>query len=219
VSVGVDVTVWRVVVVALATSAAPASAQWTLRGTGLVSILKHRVDAGYGVEPSSGVVGGSEVTVGAGDRVTVHLVAQAGSLKAQAPGAIARDVAEVAARLDAVTFSWLTLQVGAGHRTYSTLLARQAWSMITVGAEGRLAFSETGVSGTVRGAILPGVWVSGLDRPDLAFTGAAGMEYRPGHAVVALVYALERYRFPAGAGAERREQTAALTLKVGWSLH
>jgi hypothetical protein len=219
VSVRVDVPVWRVVILALATSAAPASAQWTVRGTGLASIVQHRVDAGYGVEPSSGVVGGSEVTVGAGERFTVGLVAQAGSLKPQAPGAIARDVAEVAARLDAVTLPWLTVQVGAGHRTYSTLLARQTWTTITVGAEGRLAFSESGVSGTVRGAILPGVWVRGLDRPDLAFTGAAGMEYRPGHAIVALVYGLERYRFPTGAGAERREQTAALTLKVGWSVH
>jgi hypothetical protein len=218
-SVGADMTVWRLVAVALATSAAPACAQWTLCGTGLVSIMKHRVDAGYGVEPSSGMVGGSEVTVGAGDRFTVHLLAQAGSLKAQTPGAITRDIAEVAARLDAVTLHWLTVQVGAGHRTYSTLLARQAWTIISVGAEARLAFSESGVSGIVRGGILPGVWVNGLDRPDLAFAGAAGMEYRPGHAIVALVYALERYRFPAGAGAERREQTAALTLKVGWSLH
>lgn len=218
-SAGGDVAVWVTVVLALATSVAPASAQWTLRGTGLVSVMKHRVDAGYGVEPSSGVVIGGGVTVGAGDGFTVHLLVQTGSLQAQAPGAIARDVADVAARLDAVALPWLTVQAGAGRRTYSTVLARQSWTMINVGAEARFAFSESGVSGTLRGAILPGVWVSGLDRPDLAFMGAAGMEYRPGHVILALLYSLERYRFPAGAMAPRREQTAALTLKAGWSLH
>ena len=179
--------------------------------------MKHRVDAGYGVEPSSGVVGGSEVTVGPGPRLTLHLMAQAGSLQTQAAGAIARDVAEVAARLDAVTLRWLTVQVGAGRRAYSTLLARQTWTMINVGAEARVAFSESGVSGTVRGALLPRVRVNGLDGADLAFTGAVGMEYRPGHAIVALVYSLERYRF--ADGAERREQITALTFKAGWSLH
>src|SRR4029077_10172829 len=144
---------------------------------------------------------------------------QAGSLQTQSPGAIARDVAEVAARLDAVVLHWLTVQAGVGHRTYSTVLARQSWTMIQVGAEARVAFSESGVSGTVRGAILPGVWVNGLERPDLAFTEAAGMEYRPGRVILALLYSLERYRFPAGAMALRREQTSALTLKAGWSFH
>jgi hypothetical protein len=213
------VAVWRAVVLALATSATPASAQWTVRGTGLVSIMKHRVDAGYGVEPSSGVVVGSELTAGTGDRFTIQLLMQTGSLRAQASGAIARDVAEIAARLDAVALPWLTVQAGAERRTYSTLLARQTWTMIDVGAEARIAFSESGVSGTVRGAILPGVGVSGLDRPDLAFTGAAGMEYRPGRAIFALLYSLERYQFSAGAMAQRREQITALTLKAGWSFH
>jgi hypothetical protein len=219
VSAGVDAASWRALVVALTIGAAPASAQWTVRGTGLVSVMQHRVDAGYGVEPASGVVFGSEVTVGAADRFTVHLLAQAGSLQTQTPGAIARDVAEAAARFDAVALPWLTIQAGAGRRTYSTLLARQSWTMINIGAEGRLAFSESGVSGTIRGAVLPGVWVSGLDKPDIAFTGAAGMEYRRRHAIVGLLYSLERYRFPAGAMAQRREQITALTLKAGWSLH
>ena len=218
-SAGLDTAVSWAVVLALATSATPASAQWTVRGTGLFSVMKHRVDAGYGVEPSSGVVVGSEVTVGTGDRFTVQLLMQTGSLRAQAPGAITRDVAEIAARLDAVALPWLMVQAGAGRRTYSTLLARQTWTMIDVGGEARVVFSESGVTGTVRAAILPSVGVSGLDSPDLAFTGAAGMEYRSGHAIFALLYSLERYRFPASAMAQRREQTAALTLKAGWSFY
>jgi hypothetical protein len=214
-----DWAVWQALVLALATGAVPASAQRMVRGSGFVSLVKHRVDAGYGVEPSSGAVFGSEVMVGASDRLTVQLLVQTGSLHAGAPGAITRDVSEIAARLEAVAFPWLTLQAGAGRRTYSTLLARQSWTMITVGAEARLAFSESGVSGTASGAILPAVWVNALERPDLAFTGAAGMEYRPGRAILALLYSLERYRFPAGATAQRREQTAALTLKAGWRFY
>jgi hypothetical protein len=45
------------------------------------------------------------------------------------------------------------------------------------------------------------------------------MEYRPGRATFSLLYSIERYRFPAGVIAERREQTTALTLKAGWSFH
>ena len=50
------------------------------------------------------------------------------------------------------------------------------------------------------------------------FAAAAGMEYRRGRASLALLYGVERYRFPAGAGPARREELAALTLKAGWSL-
>jgi hypothetical protein len=208
---------WHVVILALAASAA--SAQRTVRANGLVTIMKHRVDAGFGVEPSSGVAYGSEVMIEAGDLFIFQLEAHTGSLQARAPGAITRDVAEIAARVDVFALPWLTVRAGAGRRIYSTQLARQSWTMIEVGAEARLAFSERRVSGTASGAILPAVWVNALDRPDLAFTGAAGMEYRPGRANFALLYSLERYRFPAGAIAERREQTTALTLKAGWTFH
>lgn len=218
-SAGIDLTVWRAVVLALASGAAPAAAQITVRGTGLVSVMDHRVDAGYGVEPSNGVVGGGVVTLGAGRRFALQLQAQGGSLNADAPGAIDRTVAEANARLDAVVLHWLTVQAGVGHRTYSTVLARQTWTIVNVGAEGRVVFSERGLSGTIGGAILPGVWVSGLDKPDLAFSASAGMEYRPGHAIFAVLYSLERFTFPANAMPERREQTTALTLKAGWSLH
>jgi hypothetical protein len=178
--------------------------------------MHHRVDAGYGVELSDGAIFGGEVRIGAGRRFALQLSAQAGSLEAQEPGAISRDLAEVSARVDATALSWLTLQAGAARRTYSTVLALQSWTMFSVGAEARVAFSGSRVSGTARGAFLPGVSVSGLDGPDLAFTGAAGMEYRPGHAFFALLYSLERYTFPAGASPERREQLVALTLTAGW---
>lgn len=179
--------------------------------------MQHRVDAGYGVEPSSGVVAGGEVAVGRGDRVRIRLLAQTGSLHADAPGAIDRDVAEVGAQVEVVALRWLAVQAGARRRTYSTILARQRWTTVDVGAEARLPFSETGVTGIVRGAVLPGVWVNGLAGPDLAFAVASGMEYRRGRASVAVLYDVERYRFPAGTAVERREQIGALTLKAGWS--
>lgn len=209
--------IWHAVILALAASAA--SAQRTVRANGLVTIMKHRVDAGFGVEPSSGVAYGSEVILEAGERFIFQLEAHTGSLQARTPGAITRDVAEIAARVGVFPLPWLSVRAGAGRRIYATQLARQSWTMIEVGAEARLAFSERRVSGTASAAILPAVWVNALDRPDLAFTGAAGMEYRPGRANFALLYSLERYRFPAGAIAERREQITALTLKAGWSFH
>ncbi len=209
---------------ALATTASRAWAQWMVRGAGAVSVMQHRVDAGYGVERSNGVVAGGELVVGTGKRLAVRLQAQVGSLQADEPGApgvrgvIDRDVAEVGAEVEVVVLPWLAAQAGVRRRTYSTVLARQRWTTVNVGAEARLPFSGIGVSGIVRAALLPGVWVNGLSAPDLAFAAAAGMEYRRGRASLALLYGVERYRFPAGAGTARREQLAALTLKAGWSL-
>jgi hypothetical protein len=183
--------------------------------------MRHRVDAGYGVEPSTGVVGGGEVGVGVGERLTVRLLAQTGSLHADVPGApgvIDRDVAEVGAQVEVLALHWLAVQAGVRRRTYSTILARQRWTMVNVGAEARLPLSGIGLSGILRGAMLPGVWVTGLGAPDLAFAAAAGMEYRRGRASVALLYSVERYRFPVGARPVRREQIASLALEAGWSL-
>jgi hypothetical protein len=192
--------------------------QWTVRGSGVVSDLRHRVDAGFGVEPSSGVLVGVEAAVSVGDRLTLRLLTQAGSFHADASGAIDRDVAEVGVQAEVLTFPWLTAQAGLRRRTYSTNLARQPWTTIHVGAEARVPFTETGVSGIVRAALLPGVWVRGLRQPDLAFAVASGMEYRRRRASLAVLYSLERYRFPAVGGAQRREQVVGLTLAAGWSL-
>lgn len=203
---------------ALVTTAPPAAAQWRVCGSGVVSVMRHRVDAGYGVEPSSGVTVGGELAVGKGDRLTLRLSTQTGSLDAAGPGAVTRDVADVGAVVEAVVLPWLDAQAGVGRRTYSTVLARQRWTTVHVGAEARLRFTETGVSGIVRGAVLPEVWVNGLDQPDLAFAVAAGMRYRRGRASVAVLYSVERYRFPAGARPSRREQVAALAFQAGWSV-
>jgi hypothetical protein len=203
---------------ALVTTVPPAAAQWTVRGSGVVSVMRHRVDAGYGVEPSSGVGVGAELVVGKGDRLALRLLTLSGSLDAAGPGAIDRNVADVGAEVEMVTLPWLAAQAGVRRRTYSTVLARQRWTTLHVGAEARLHFTETGVSGIVRGAVLPGVWVNGLDQPDLAFAVASGMEYRRGRASVAVLYSVERYRFPAGTRPLRREQIVALALTAGWSV-
>jgi hypothetical protein len=203
---------------ALVTTAPPATGQLAVRGSGIVSIMRHRVDAGYGVEPSRGVGVGAELVVGKGDRLALRLLTLSGSLDAAGPGAIDRDVADVGAELDVVALPWLAAQAGVRRRTYSTVLARQRWTTVHVGAEVRFPFTQTGVRGIVRGAVLPGVWVNGLDQPDLAFAVASGMEYRHGRASVAVLYSVERYRFPAGTRPSRREQIAALTLQAGWSV-
>lgn len=210
--------VWLSLPLTLATNAPRAWGQWTVRGSGVVSIMRHRVDAGYGVEPSSGATVGGELVVGRGDRLTARLLAQTGSLDADGPGAIDRDVAEVGAELEVVAVRWLALQAGVRRRTYSTVLARQRWTTVNVGAEARLPFSETGVSGIVALSLLPGVWVNGLSDPNLAFTALSGMEYRRGRASLGVLYGLERYRFPAGTSPVRREQISTLTLKAGWTL-
>ena len=208
------------VLLALAAGAPTAAGQWTVQGTGVLSVMRHRVDAGYGVEPSSGVLAGPEVAATLRDRLTVRLWTRSGSFHADGPGAIDRDVAEAGLQVDVAALRWLTVQAGTTRRTYSTVLARQPWTTVALGAEAHLPFTETGVTGIVRGAILPGVSVNGLGHPDLAIAVASGMEYRRGRASAAVLYSLERYRFAPSATAtvERREQLAGLVVSVGWSL-
>ena len=112
------------VLLALAAGAPTAAGQWTVQGTGVLSVMRHRVDAGYGVEPSSGVLAGPEVAATLRDRLTVRLWTRSGSLHADAPGAIDRDVAEAGLQVDVAALRWLTVQAGTT-RTYSTVLARQ----------------------------------------------------------------------------------------------
>ncbi len=196
-------------------AAEPAEAQTRISGSILGGVMEHRVDAGYGVAQARGPVEGGEIAVQRGARFALVVRGQVGTLTASGPGATDRDVAEVGVAASVVTVSWLALQGGVTRRSYSTVLARQRWTTVHVGAEARLPFGGSAVSGIVRGALLPVVSVNGLEGPDVAFTAAAGMEYGWERLVLGAFYSLERYDFPMQGAARRLEQLTAFTLRVG----
>ncbi len=193
---------------------APAAAQRAVTASGFVSLAEHRVDAGYGVERSTGALVGGVATLRIGRRCEVAVRAQGGTLNASTSGAIDRDVGEIGVDARWLAGSWLVLEAGAARRVYSTVLARQTWTLAGAGAEARLPLLEGRLSGVLRASLLPVVSVSGIQGPDLGVTAAAGIEYhRPALGIRAL-YALERYDFPRQGAVQRLEQVSALTLRL-----
>jgi len=201
---------------AVACTAVPGAvlAQVAATGATAVSFVEHRVDAGYGVERSSGVVAGAGVGVRVGARFDLEVSARGGSLSARTPETLDRDMGELGVAAGVRVLSWLALRGGAAQRAYTTDVGRQRWTTASIGAEGRQALAGTAAAGVFRVAWLPIVDVNGLDHPQLALAAAAGVEYQRGGFSGGLLYELERCDFPPQAAVRRREQVSALTLRV-----
>ncbi len=195
----------------LAAPAAPAQRVVTVTPT--VSLVEHRVDAGFGVERSLGPVIGAVGAVQLGPRLTLALRALGGSLYG-ARSVLDRDVGELGLAARVGTTSWLDLEAGAARRTYATSVARQGWTLIHAGAAARAAFAGNAIAGVASAALLPVVSVPGLPNPDHAFRARTGIEYRIRSTRLAVDYSLERYDFPIQQGVRRLEQLSALTLRL-----
>lgn len=196
-------------------AATPLRAQLGVQAGGVAAMAEHRVSAGRGVEQSSGTLLGAEGRLFIGSRMEVFVQAAGGKLTADSAFADDRDVGAAEVRASVLTVPWLALHAGFSVRSYGTVLARQRWTAVRFGGEARLAFVGGGVTGVLRGEILPSVSVSGLERPSRAYAAGAGLEYRAGVITVGLRYDLERYDFPLVAGVERREQLSMLTAHAG----
>jgi len=208
----------RAVLVAAALAAAgarPAAGQLAVRGAGLLEVAEHRVDAGSGVEQSSGTLFGAEGMLWFGPRFELQVRGVAGKLNADSAGATARDVAEGTVRASVLTVPWLALHAGFTARSYTTALVRQRWTALRFGGEARFAFVGDDITGLMRAEILPSVTVSGLEHPNRAFAAGAGLEWRLGGVSLGVRYDLERYDFPPAAGVTRHEQFSVLSAHAG----
>jgi len=191
-----------------------AAAVQSVTAAGFLSLAEHRVDAGYGVERSSGALVGGAATLHIGHRSELSLRAVGGTLTSSTSSAIDRDVGEIAVEARWLASSWLALDVGAARRVYSTDLARQVWSSGGAGVEAILPLVESRLNGVLHVSLRPVVSVSGTQGPDLGAMASAGIEYRRARVGMRALYSVERYDFPARAGVERLEQVSALTLQV-----
>lgn len=190
----------------------------TLTVAGLVGASEHRVDVGFEVERSSGLVGGGRISVVFPPRVTLRVTALAGRLERDSANADDRDVADVGFDAGYRALSWLTFVTGVRTRTYTAPIARQRWTSLQLGAEARIPLLDGAIEGVGRFLLLPLVSVSDLDQPELAFTTGAGIDYHVGAVAVGLRYALERYDFAARQGVARREQLSSLRLELSLPL-
>jgi hypothetical protein len=211
-------TRWALGLGLLAATNAPLRAQLGIQGAATVAMAEHRVDAGPGVEQSSGTLVGGEGRLFVGSRVELFLHAAGGKLTADSARADSRDLAEAQLRASVLTVPWLALHAGMSVRSYGTTLTRQRWTALRFGGEARLAFVGGGVTGVLRAEVLPSVTVSGLENPSRAFAAAAGLGWQVGKISLGVRYELERYDFPTVAGQVRREQLSVLTAHAGLRL-
>ena len=196
---------------------APARAQSGVRVAAIVAHADHRVEAGFGPERSSGFLLGSELRLEAGRGLAFAAAGSAGKLAATASDALDRDLAQLNVGAELMPLGWLALEAGLIVRTYSTVVARQRWTLGRLGAEARVPLSGEVLHVLGRVSLFPSVSVNGLPGPDVAFETAVGLGYARGRWAVDLRYSLERCDFPSQGAGERSEQLTALALRVGWA--
>jgi len=199
-------------VVGLALGAWPVAAQHlTLAGT--LSFAEHRVDAGFGLERTAGLIGGASLGTRLGN-LDLQAQVRTGRLVLQSATGTDLEMAELGLGASWWWRPWIALRGAALVRGYSADVGRQRWRMAEIGAALRVPFAAGRVHGTVRGGWRPAVTVSGLSRPNTAFVAAAGTEYDVTRFSFAILYELERYDFPPQGGMRRFEQLSALTVQA-----
>lgn len=198
----------------LAFGSRTAHAQRPITGTVTVGRAEHRVDFGHGVESSTGTVIGGAVRASFGATLELDASARGGSLRAEAGED--RTMGEIGLRASMTPMDWVAAFVVATVRSYELAPATQRWTQVGAGAELRSDFAGGLVRGIVRGTLYPHVAVSDVASPDLGVSAGVGLSARRGRLLGGVEYTIDRYSFPAGAGAARRhEQLAGLTLSVG----
>lgn len=189
-----------------------------LTGAVVLGLLDHRVDVGAGVERTSGPVFGIQLDASRGPELSVALRALGGTLDARSRAADARDVGEVQADARLHVLPWLDARAGATVRSFTSALARQRWTQLSVGADTRIAMIDGRIEGTAGAALLPYVRVSGHDSPRLAIAASMGLRHSNRRFEIGLAYALERYDFAEATGVRRMEEHSSLVIRAGYRL-
>ncbi len=198
--------------VGLALGAWPVAAQHpTLAGS--LSFAEHRVDAGFGLERTAGLIGGA-VLGGRLGGIDLQAQVRTGRLLLRSATGTDLEMAELGLAASWWWRPWIALHGAALVRGYSADVARQRWRMAELGAELRVPFAANRARGVLRGGWRPAVTVTGLSRPHTAFVAAAGTEYDVTRFSFAVFYELERYDFPSQGGMKRFEQLSALTVQA-----
>ena len=198
--------------------ASPAAAQrrWELAGEAQAGSMEHRVDAGYGVAASKGMVVGATGSVLLARTVALEAHALGGTLAADAVARDDRTVGEIGTRASVVVLPWLLLHADATVRSYDLTPVRQRWTTFGTGGEARLELLGDMVRGVVGLTLLPRVAVSGMPGPDFGIATTAGVRLRRGRLDAGVRYDVERYDFPADPSqVQRREQLSSLVLSLG----
>jgi hypothetical protein len=182
------------------------------------SVLEHRVSIGDGAEQATGVVAGIAVNGRVRPWLDLRFGASGGRLQADWEPSEDRTLGQIDVTADAFPLPWLGLVTSVVVRGYEGALARQRWTMLSVGPEGRMALYGSSVHGTARIGFAPLVSVSKTTGPERALLGSVTVSYERRRLEVGLEYAIERYDFPATAGGRRLEQLSGLGVRAAWKV-
>ncbi len=189
--------------------------------TGAVSVVMadadHRIDAGIGVQRTTGLLFGAQLDVEPADRMSLSLRALGGTLDParETPGAESRGVGEIALTTRIEVLPWLRGTAAAVGRSYDGALARQHWSALSVGGEAHFPLIEGFADASIGAALLPIVKVTDRAGPDLAIAGGARLRHSGERLDLSLGYSLERYDFPTAGGVRRVEEISMLVFRAG----
>jgi hypothetical protein len=189
-----------------------------LTASAIAGMVDHRADIGTGVERTSGPVFGIQLDAWRSPALMLSVHGAGGTLDSRSPLAGQRDIGEVGADARMRVLSWLDARAGATVRSFTSELARQRWTQLSVGADSRIAMLGGRIDGTAGAALLPFVRVSGHEAPRLAFAASMGLHHSSRRFDLGLLYQLERYDFAETAGASRKEEHSVLLLRAGYRM-
>jgi hypothetical protein len=158
---------------------------------------------------------GAQLDVEPDPRIGVSLRALGGTLDAKLDGSETRSVGELALTTRLDMLSWFRGTVSAVGRSYSSPLARQHWSELSLGGEGHAPLIDGILDASLGLSLAPVVRVTGRQAPDLAVAGLARLRHSGERLDLSLGYSLERYDFPVVNGTRRIEEISMLTLRAG----
>lgn len=186
-----------------------------MRGEIIGAVVEHRLTTGQTPERELGAAFGAALSgpVMGWMEVRGHLIG--GALSARTPQTDDRRFGELDLAALIVPFSWLAFEVGATSRTFSGALGRQRWLTMRVGAEVRVELLDGRAGGTLGGTLMPVASASGIESPSVAIGAGSAITYSHRDVTARLAYEIERYDFPASAGARRLEQFSRLAGSVG----
>lgn len=177
---------------------------------------EHVVSLGGTPRVASGPTVGVAVSVSPAGWLDLYGRSAGGRLIAPAAPRDNHDLAEAEVGTSVLVLPWLAVVASVEGRRYAGALASQRWLVLRTGAEARMDLVNGGIRGVIRGSFLPKVTVDGLASPTLALGGATGVELRRKRLFGALLYAIDRFDFPAGVSEKRSEQLSSLMLQAGW---
>ncbi|HUF28063.1 MAG TPA: hypothetical protein VMM18_13900 [Gemmatimonadaceae bacterium] len=198
----------------LALFARPAAGQ-RLHVEAIGALVEHRVTTGQAPERVVGTAVGVGIVAPLLSWLEMRGRLIGGGLAAQTPATDDRRFGEMEATASVTPLPWLAFDVGTLLRSYTNALARQRWFAMRVGSELRISFGDGRVLGTLNGALMPLVNVSGIESPSISLSSGAGLVYRHGTLHAGLVYRLERHDFPPTGTARRLEQVSSIAAAVG----